>query len=140
MREATIHDADAIQSLLHELGYPAGPGQVAERLSRLLPDPASSVFVIEDDGGIVGLAAIHVIPLIERDAPVCRLTAIVVSERARRRGTGRLLVKRVEEEARRRGCDRVEVTSSHDREGAHAFYRELGFEDRARRFVKDMGP
>jgi len=74
-------------------------------------------------------------PCSSGDRALCRLTALVVGEAARRRGLGRALVERVKAEARRLGCDRLEVTSSVHGEDAHAFYARLGFEERPRRFV-----
>jgi GNAT superfamily N-acetyltransferase len=101
-------------------------------------DPSTCVFVAEAEGRILGLAALHVIPVIERDGATGRITALVVRDEARRSGVGRALVKRVEAEAARRGCDRLEVTSGARRDDAHHFYRRLGFEEAPQRFVKSL--
>jgi GNAT superfamily N-acetyltransferase len=94
--------------------------------------------VAEIDGRLLGMAACHAIPLLHRHAPTCRLIVLVVSDSARRTGVGAALVERVEAEGRRLGCDRLEVTSSGDRDAAHRFYEALGFEDRPKRFVKPL--
>jgi ribosomal protein S18 acetylase RimI-like enzyme len=78
-------------------------------------------------------------PLIHRDLPVGRITAMVVRADRRGAGVGRRLEEELEAIARREGCGRIDLTSRHHREEAHAFYRSLGFEETSRRFVKDLG-
>jgi GNAT superfamily N-acetyltransferase len=48
------------------------------------------------------------------------------------------LTRRLEEAAREEGCDRLEATSGEWREDAHTFYRELGFEETSKRFIKPL--
>jgi GNAT superfamily N-acetyltransferase len=83
---------------------------------------------------------VRVLALVERDEPVGRLIALVVSESHRGQGVGRALVDHVEMRARREGCVQIDLSSSDRRDGAHAFYRRLGFADVSRRFVKDLAP
>lgn len=138
IRAATQADASAMSLLLDQLGYPSEAARVSERLARLEADPASAVFVAQDAGEVVGLCALHIMRLIERDAALCRVTAMVVRSDTRGRGVGRALLEQVEAEAERLRCDRIEVTSNDRRDDAHAFYRSLGFEDAPQRFVKQL--
>jgi N-acetylglutamate synthase-like GNAT family acetyltransferase len=137
VRLARLDDAPALVSLLAELGYPTDAGTLERRLAALVADPAVTLLVAERDGRVVGLASMHVMPLIER-APLGRLSAIVVAADERRAGIGRALVERVESEARARGCERLELTSAERRADAHAFYRDLGFEPASQRFIKSL--
>jgi GNAT superfamily N-acetyltransferase len=137
LREASVGDAEALVPLLGELGYPTDSGTLSSRLETLVGDPAVAVFVAERDGHLVGLASMHVMPLIERP-PIARLSAIVVTAADRRTGVGRALVDRIASEARARGCDRLELTTAERRTEAHAFYRRLGFEPASRRFLKSL--
>jgi N-acetylglutamate synthase-like GNAT family acetyltransferase len=137
VRPARLDDAPALVSLLAELGYPTDAGTLERRLAALVADPAVTVLVVERDGRVVGLASMHVMPLIER-APLGRVSAIVVAADERRAGIGRALVERVESEARARGCERLELTSAERRADAHAFYRDLGFEPASQRFIKSL--
>jgi predicted N-acetyltransferase YhbS len=102
-----------------------------------LADDGALVLVAEEGGHIVGLASMHVMPLIERE-PVARLSAIAVAASHRRAGVGRALMWRVESEARARGCERLELTSAQRRADAHAFYSSLGFEPASQRFLKSL--
>lgn len=139
VREAEPGDLAAITDLLGQLGYPAGEQAVAGRLERLAADGKSWVFVAVEDGRVVGLAAVHVMSILERDDPIARVTAMVVDESVRGGGVGTALLDRLEEVARSEGCDKIDLTTRHEREGAAAFYRGRGFEGTSLRFVKDLG-
>ena len=137
VREARDDDRAAILGLLAELGYPADAETVDRRLGRVGREPSVRMLVAEQDGRIVAFASLHVLHLIER-APLGRISAIVVTEPARRGGVGVALVERLEGEARAMGCDRLEVTSGEWRVDAHDFYRELGYEETSKRFIKSL--
>jgi GNAT superfamily N-acetyltransferase len=138
VREATPADAAALAPLLTELGYPSDPQAVAERVATLAADKWSGVWVAVVNGAIAGAASAHASPLLSRDARICRITAMIVTESAQGAGVGRALLARVEQEARDWNCDRIEVTSSDHRAGAHAFYARLGFQAKPHRFIRSL--
>lgn len=78
VREAEPRDLAAITDLVEQLGYPSAEAAVAGRLERLADDAKSWVFVAVQDGRVVGLAAVHVMSILERDDPIARVTAMVV--------------------------------------------------------------
>jgi N-acetylglutamate synthase-like GNAT family acetyltransferase len=137
VRDADAGDRQAMRGLLGELGYSSDAQVLDRRLERIDAEPSVRVVVAERDGALVGLASLHVLHLIERP-PLGRLSAIVVTGSERRRGVGRALIERIEGEARAAGCARLEVTSGEWRDDAHAFYRELGFEETSKRFAKSL--
>jgi ribosomal protein S18 acetylase RimI-like enzyme len=140
IRTATADDAREIASLLGELGYPTTPEAFARRFERLAREPETWLLVADAGGRVVGLAGLRVSMHVERDEPRARLIALVVSAPFRRGRIGRALVDAVEARARQPGCTQLDLSSSDHRDGAHAFYRRLGFEDVSRRFVKDLAP
>jgi GNAT superfamily N-acetyltransferase len=77
--------------------------------------------------------------MIQYRSPVTRITALVVHQRARRRGIGRLLIDHALRWAEQKGCELVELTSALSRAEAHAFYGDLGFEANSLRFRKSLG-
>jgi GNAT superfamily N-acetyltransferase len=89
------------------------------------------VDVAADDEPL-GLAALQVMHVLQRDAPAARLTALVVREDVRGRGIARALIAGVEAAARAAGCDHLHVTVAN--------HRALGFEDTGRRFAKQLNP
>lgn len=138
IRTATPTDAAGMARLLEQLGYPSALERIERRLLRLIADDASQVFVAEAETWLVGLAALHITPLLELDQPVGQLIALAVDDVRRRQGIGRALVEAVECEAHARGCYALILNSGGGRNDAHAFYRALGFEETGRRFMKPL--
>ncbi len=140
VRDAIIEDAGAIAALLGELGYPSQPDGVRTRLARLLVHEGSRVFVAEREATVLGVLGLHCMPVLTSLSDVAMIIALVVTERDRRAGVGRLLIARAEDEARVWQCGRIMVTSAERRADAHAFYQHLGYEYTGRRFAKVIGP
>ena len=136
IRVAGQRDVDAIAPLVGQLGYPASALELGERLERLTDHPDAEVLVAELGGGVVGVAAYQLIDLLERPDPQCRITALVVDDRYRRRGVAYALLHTIEESASDLGCFRLEVTTRAERADALAFYRAAGFEERPHRLIK----
>ncbi|MDR7274705.1 GNAT family N-acetyltransferase [Catenuloplanes atrovinosus] len=131
VRQADDSDAERLAELLGQLGYPTDGASVVGRLAYWADEPSAAVFVAVADGVVVGVAAVHVSPLLEVDGHYARLVALVVDETVRRGGIGRALVAAVEAYATAFRCQFIEVTSARrpERAAAHRFYRGLGFED-----------
>jgi GNAT superfamily N-acetyltransferase len=121
-------DAEAVDELLRQLGYPQeSPAATVARIQAWNGDPAGAAYVAEADGELFGVVAVHVCPFFERAGYWGRIVALVVADRARRRGVGAQLVAAAESFAVRLGCVRMEVTSRDSRADAHAFYRGRGY-------------
>ncbi len=138
VRPAAPGDADAIASLLGELGYPTDPGEAGARLRDLLQRDGEGALVYDRDGETVGLLTWQLTHLIYRSAPQLRITALVVRNDQRRRGVATELLAAAERIARERGCIRLELTTRPRRADAAALYESAGFEERPRRLVKHL--
>jgi GNAT superfamily N-acetyltransferase len=141
VRDARIGDAAAVARLLDELGYPSTATEVEQRLRIWLADAYSRVLLAADGGRVVGSMSVHAIPHLEHNGRWLRIESLVVTAGARGTGAGRRLIGAAEKLARTWDCHAIEVTSSRHREGAHAFYRRLGFADvchRSARFWKEL--
>jgi GNAT superfamily N-acetyltransferase len=136
VRRCSPNDAVAVSSLLGELGYEVSPQAAVERMRRLNSPEIDPMFLAVDNGRPLGFIALHRCHMIQYQAPVTRITALVVGQRARRRGIGRLLVDHALRWAEQSGCELVELTSALNRVEAHAFYRDLSFEQNSLRFRK----
>jgi GNAT superfamily N-acetyltransferase len=142
IRPAHLADAGAINELLAVLGYPQGePEDTATRIKAWSDDPSGVVYVAEESGVVAGVIAVQICPFFERAGSWGRITALVVSEQARRRGVASQLMAAGESFAQDRGCVRMEVTSRQERSDAHEFYRRYGYDDQAgksSRFLRDL--
>jgi GNAT superfamily N-acetyltransferase len=139
VRDAQPDDAPAAAVLLEELGYPSSEDEFRARFARFLEVAGTHLIAAEDGGEVIGLAAMQVMPLVHRDLPVARITAMVVRSDRRGAGVGRVLEEKLEAIARGEGCGRIDLTSRHRRKDAHAFYLALGFEETSVRLVKNLG-
>lgn len=127
IRPAAASDADAIAALFTDEGYPAGPSDIRERLTRFA-SAHSQVFVAEHEGALLGFIALHAIPRFEHDDRIVRIVALVVDAGARERGVGSALMA----EAERVGTDLkaafIEVTAGHHRPEARRLYESSGYD------------
>lgn len=130
VRGAEPADAPAIAALLAELGYETPPADVERRLA------GTAALVAELDGEIAGVLTLSMVPVLHDPGDWCRITMLVVGEAVRLRGLARALVTEAEAIARSRGCVRIEVTSALHREGAHGFYRGMGYGQVSEHFLK----
>lgn len=137
IRDGRPEDAAALAPLLQALGYPTEPSVIGERCAALLRGDASARILVGTAGGrVVGLATLHVTPVIHRPTGIGRITALAVLPEAQGMGIGRRLIAEAERHFAAAGLRRVEVTSGPTHRGAYGFYRHLGYEDHGVRFAK----
>jgi GNAT superfamily N-acetyltransferase len=127
IRPAQVSDAEAIATLFTDEGYPAGPSDIVERLSRFASEH-SRVVIAEHEGTLLGFIALHALPRFEHDDRIVRVLALVVDAGARERGVGHRLMTEAELMARELGAAFVEVTAGHHRPEAYRFYESMGYD------------
>ena len=127
IRLANAGDAERIAALCQQLGYSASQEQVQRRLHQIQQDESHAVYVVEQaDGQVVGWVHVLVRQLVVAD-PQTEIGGLVVDERHRRRGAGRLLMGQAERWARGKGCWAICLRSNILRKDAHAFYERIGY-------------
>lgn len=127
LRPARVADADAIGRLAAELGYPAGPAKMLERVAKILDDPGHYVAIAEDGAGsLLGwVHAEHRLSLSGGER--VEITGLVVDPAVRRGGVGTALVAAAEKWAASRGAATMRVRSNTARDISHPFYEALGY-------------
>jgi GNAT superfamily N-acetyltransferase len=138
VRLATEKDITPILDLYHELtihitqiesSRNSSPADVRKVFNEICADPRHELFVIEDQGKVVGTVVLLIVPNLSHSAtPWAIVENLVVSEKYRRRGFGRMLLEHVITRARKKGCHRIELCSDMRREEAHRLYHAVGFE------------
>ena len=127
-RPAVPDDAAALARLSEELDYTTSVEQTSRRLERVTSTKAHEVLVAEDAAGtIIGWVHVFAAPRIE-SALFAELGGLVVAAGHRRRGAGTRLIAAAEEAAQRFGACRLRIRSRVEREPAHRFFKDLGFE------------
>ena len=118
-----------------------GPGDVSEReratWDRMLATDGLTVYLATEGDDVVGTVTLLVMPNLGYGCrPSAFVEAMVVAESHRRRGVGRALVERLLADAAAAGCHKVQLLTHkrHASDGAHHFYRALGFTAEAEGF------
>lgn len=132
VREATAADARAVYALTLELADALGDWRpqseaVEARLLELLEEPRVRVLVAEIGDDAVGAASLWIKPDLAHGDKVIEVPMLVVSETARCRGVGKLLIEEIKNIAAAENAALIELVAARKNQAARAFYRALGF-------------
>jgi GNAT superfamily N-acetyltransferase len=128
VRRPRSGDYEAMAELAGQLGYPSTGPDVRRRLGEMRDSRQYAVYVAElANGRIAGWIGVYVFRAVELNGFV-EISGLVVDERIRSRGIGKMLLDAAEGWARERGYEGISVRSNTKRERAHAFYRRNGFQ------------
>ena len=139
IREATIEDAFAICNIsCADLGYYCSCEFVSTRISNL-DKGREKVFVAEVNGIVAGYIHTEKYQTLYFE-PMINILGLAVSSEFRRRGIGRMLLKRAERWANEVGIHKIRLNSGASRKEAHSFYRAMGYSNEKGqiRFIKDI--
>lgn len=126
-REATSNDREAVAALFEEFrGHTVTSADIGEHFTTILKDPNRTIIVAEDDGTVLGVAVVNLVLKLPKTE--ARIDEVVVSEAARGKGCGKMLMDTCEAWAWGHGADLIELTSRSSREAANALYQKLGYE------------
>lgn len=143
IRKATEDDIPRIQELYLQLAFmpppPDAPRPSMEEYRRVFAEfsamPGYELLVAEDSNTIVGTTVLAILPgMAHGVSPFAVVEYVVVDEKWRGQGIGRVLMEYVISRAKDAGCYKIMLTSDKRRTGAHEFYRALGFEASAHGF------
>lgn len=141
IRKALPSDAQAITDILRSIGWFEQVNSTAddilnERIGKNVDlshsDQSHSIYVAEEDGNVVGYAAVHWLPYLFFAGAEGYVSELFIHETARGKGIGTQLLAAVKEEAGERGCARLMLINSRDRESyMRKFYEKQGWKERA---------
>lgn len=123
LRPADPADLDAIMAI-ETATFPADAWSPATMASELASPHTHYLVATAPDGALDGYAGLSA----PQGAPQADIQTIAVTERARRRGLGRTLMRALLNVARQRGAHEVLLEVRADNPGAQALYADLGFE------------
>ncbi len=144
IRRATESDIARIVELYRQLvittsqaeqSQPTSSDNYRRVFSQICRQTGYELMVAECDGEVVGTLVLLIMPNLSHNAlPWALVENVVVDEKYRRQGIGRLLIEYAIVRAKTAGCYRIVLSSDIRRHEAHEFYRSLGFEASAHGF------
>jgi GNAT superfamily N-acetyltransferase len=138
IRNASDDDAEVLNVLLIQLGYPQDGAFVIRKLRECSDQVFARVFVAEESGNVLGFLSFDSHTAFHRDGRIGTITALCILESARSRGIGRQLIEHAESFVKENGCVRMAVASGIERDDTHVFYRNLGYMEKTKRFIKEL--
>jgi GNAT superfamily N-acetyltransferase len=142
IRAARRDDFEVVARLLEELGRPAvTPATEADCRAvyeKEVFDPDCHHIVAEDERGVTAFASAYFRSRLNHPTEEVWVADLIVTESARRRGTGRALLEEIEQRARDRGCHKIELESAYFRAEAHHMYRQFKMRDVGKSFEKEI--
>jgi GNAT superfamily N-acetyltransferase len=141
IRNAVEEDVPRILELYRQLSHNPGDYQPApvsdccNILRRMQEHPGYSLLVAEDNSRVVGTTMMAILPgFAHLTSPFAVIEYVVVDEKRRSQGIGKLLMEHCRTLAKEAGCYKIMLTSDNRRERAHKFYESLGYEASAHGF------
>lgn len=125
--EATAELVEAFERLTPQLSS-SNPPPSAEALDAVATSDATRLLVARSDGAVVGSLTLVLVRIPTGLRAI--IEDVVVDERSRGQGVGRVLNEHALEVARAAGAVTVDLTSRPSREAANRLYLRLGFEVR----------
>ncbi len=138
IRLATEEDVPRILDLYRELtisfsqvemSRSPSPDDYRKAFAEICADPRHELFVAEYQGEVVGTVVLLIVPNLSHSAtPWALVENLIVGQKHRGMGLGKMLLEHVIARAKEKGCHRIELCSDRRREEAHRLYRSVGFE------------
>jgi GNAT superfamily N-acetyltransferase len=142
MRRAAKSELPIILALYQQLSPEVLELSVAEQIwERMAHYPAYAVYVVEREQQIIGTLALLVLDnLGHRGAPLGIVENVVVDSAYRGEGIGKAMMHWAMAQCRAAGCYKLMLSSNLNREAAHRFYEELGFDKHGYSFLVPLQP
>jgi len=132
VRTAWAGDIDHLTGLLEALfaieqDFVFDASRQRQGLAMMLDNPQGCLLVAEEDGQVVGMCSGQLLVSTAEGGFSLLVEDVVVDEKWRGRGVGRLLMEAVSDWARDRNVRRLQLLADRNNSPALAFYRRLGW-------------
>ena len=137
IRSIAEQDAEAINALSAQLGYTMPGEQTLANIRSVLGTKGHHAFVAILENKIIGWIGVAEALQIE-SAPFCEIRGLIVDERYRGQGIGKLLIEKVNQWSKETGNKTLRLRCNMIRKEAHLFYQHLGFKEIKEQKVFEM--
>lgn len=144
IRTASSKDIPIILGLLYDLGRPkpqkdSDVDEFRKLLKKYITDLDKKILIAElNDIEIVGIVSIMFLPRLNRATLEMYIPELVILEKYQKQGIGKKLINSCIVLAKEKKCHRIRLESGNQRKDSHQFYKNLGFEQSALSFTKNL--
>ena len=124
----TAADAQEVNMLSRQLGYPLSLDQTIQNIHSVLRSKDHTAFVAVDEDKVIGWIGAAQAIMIEV-LPHCEINGLVIDENYRGKGVGKKLIGELKQWARQKGNEMMSLHCNVKRTSAHLFYEHLGFKE-----------
>lgn len=128
LREIIPEDAAAVTVLSGQLGYIISEEQTLKNINAIIESNTSTAFVAAHEKEVIGWTSISYNIQLE-SSPSAELRGLVVDDRYRKNGIGKMLVEKAKEWGREKGVGLLRLRCNVKRTETHLFYLRLGFDE-----------
>ncbi len=125
-RVMLIDDAEQVNLLSKQLGYPLSLQQTQQNIIAVTKSNDHRAFVAVYENKIVGWICVAYTFMLEV-MPHCEINGLVIDENYRGKGVGKLLIGNVKQWAIEKGVNKLSLHCNIKRVEANLFYEHLGF-------------
>jgi GNAT superfamily N-acetyltransferase len=112
-----------------ELSHVTSLEDYRRRFDEISAVPGHQLLVVEHKGQVMGSMVLLIVPNLSHGAhPWAIVENLIVDQKHREQGLGKMLINYGIIQAKDLGCFKIELSSTRNRRKAHQFYRSLGFE------------
>jgi GNAT superfamily N-acetyltransferase len=128
IREVSQNDAAAISLLSIQLGYSISTEKTEQQIIAVNTSPNDIACVAVDEEKVIGW--IHIFYMLRLEcASYCEIGGLVVDEKYRGKGIGKMLINQAIPWCKEKRCGKLKVRSNIKRTEAHKFYEQAGFNE-----------
>ncbi len=133
IRPAEGKDIPAVVALVQELARSIGETSplTADYVRMYLETKGVGIILAEDEREILGLLSYTLKPNLYHAGNCCIIEELIVAQKARSHGVGKILVEYLIDKLRREKCAEISVSAVKENTRAIEFYRRLGLTDEA---------
>jgi ribosomal protein S18 acetylase RimI-like enzyme len=125
LKKYSKQDFDDLSSLYQEFDQERPP-LLETNVKNLLKSKSAILFVLRDQGRIIGMFSIGYTPIVSKLR--VHFDLLVVSKAYRGKGLGKLLAQAAIDHARKHGAHEIRFSSRPSSEVANVFFKKFGFE------------
>lgn len=139
IRKTKLEDLDSVFELLNELyENKIEYSKFTQKYKESLEDSSFYGIVAIEDNKVVGVLISRVINRLAKKKNILFIDDLIVNEKCRNIGIGKLLIQTATAYAISKDCGALELTSMIQNINAHRFYENNGFEKRQYKFKRRM--